>query len=81
MLHEEAGKGFANLNTANGFHSYIKERYEQLRGVAIKYLNRYNALFVGAYRNSENLLDKTRSIGRKSNGTLSVCRTTNRFPG
>ena len=58
VLKVEHGKGFSNLNTANGFHSFIKERYEQFRGVATKYLNRYNALFAGAYRNGEKLVDK-----------------------
>ena len=46
---EEAG-GVFNLNTVNGFHSFIKDAYNQYRGVATKYLNRYNALFALAYR-------------------------------
>lgn len=37
--------GFYHLNTINGFHSFIKRRYNFYRGVASKYLNRYNALF------------------------------------
>lgn len=46
----EAIKEFYNLNTVNNFHSFIKDRYEFYRGVATKYLNRYNALFSLAYR-------------------------------
>ena len=41
---------FYNLNTVNRFHSFIKQRYEFYRGVASKYINRYNALFSAAYR-------------------------------
>jgi hypothetical protein len=55
---KKKGEGFAHVNTANGFHSFIKSRYNQFRGVATKYLNRYNTLFAGTYRNSENLVDK-----------------------
>ena len=47
----ENEKCFYHLNTVNGFHSFIKSRYNFYRGVATKYLNRYNALFSGAYRN------------------------------
>lgn len=47
---------FYNLNTVNGFHSFIKHRYIFCRGVASKYINRYNALFSAAYRNAENII-------------------------
>lgn len=47
---------FYNLNTVNGFHSYIKQRYVFYRGVASKYINRYNALFSTAYRNAEGII-------------------------
>ena len=47
---KETGSGFYNLNTVNSFHSYIKRQYEFYRGVATKYLNRYNALFSTAYK-------------------------------
>lgn len=43
-------KAFYNLNTVNNFHSFIKGRYEFYRGVATKYLNRYNTLFTIAWR-------------------------------
>lgn len=49
---------FYHLNTVNGFHSFIKHRYLFYRGVATKYLNRYNALFASAYRNAANLAQK-----------------------
>ena len=41
---------FFHLNTVNNFHSFIKDRYDYYRGVATKYLNRYNALFSLAWR-------------------------------
>lgn len=47
---------FYNLNTVNGLHSFIKQRYVFYRGVASKYINRYNALFASAYRNAENII-------------------------
>lgn len=38
------------LNNVNGFHNNIHEHIKQYRGVATKYLNRYNALFASTYR-------------------------------
>jgi transposase-like protein len=58
----KSGRGFYNINTANGFHSFIKDRYNQYRGVATKYLNRYNTLFSKAFRNSDDLADKIYNI-------------------
>jgi len=49
---------FYNLNTINGFHSFIKQRYVFYRGVASKYINRYNALFSAAYRNAEGIIKR-----------------------
>jgi transposase-like protein len=40
---------FYNLNTVNNLHSYIKARYVHYRGVATKYLNRYNNVFRMAF--------------------------------
>ena len=37
------------INKVNGFHSFIKEKLEDMRGVATIYLNRYNALFSKVY--------------------------------
>lgn len=52
----EEDTGFFNLNTVNNLHSFIKDRYEFYRGVATKYLNRYNALFTVAWRQKEDVL-------------------------
>lgn len=41
---------YFHLNNTNSFHSFIKERYLHYRGVATKYLNRYNILFAKTYR-------------------------------
>ena len=41
---------FFNLNMVNNLHSFIKKRYYDYRGVATKYLNRYNLVFRAAYR-------------------------------
>lgn len=52
--HEECKEMF-NLNTVNSLHSYIKETYNHYRGVATKYINRYNALFSIAFRCAKDL--------------------------
>lgn len=49
----EEEKSFFNLNTINGAYNFIKRRYDFYRGVATKYLNRYNALFAASYNNIE----------------------------
>ena len=54
---QEDEKGFYNINTVNGFHSLIKERYRSYRGVATKYLNRYNVLFSKLYDSPDGLVD------------------------
>ena len=46
-----------NLNTVNSLHSYIKSAYDHYRGVATKYLNRYNALFSIAFRCATNIIE------------------------
>ncbi len=58
-VNSEAGAAFYNLNTVNAFHSFIKMRYLFYRGVATKYINRYNALFSAAYKRTA---EKTRQI-------------------
>lgn len=55
---QEEEKGFFNLNTVNGFHSFIKHRYHFYRGVATKYLNRYNMLFSASYHKAEVLISR-----------------------
>lgn len=52
--HEECRRTF-NLNTVNSLHSYIKATYNHYRGVATKYINRYNALFSVAFRCTSDL--------------------------
>ena len=54
---QEAGRGIFNLNTVNSLHSFIKETYNHYRGVATKYINRYNVLFSIAFRCADNLKD------------------------
>lgn len=49
-LDTQKKNGTFSLNTVNGFHSHIKEMYRRYRGVATKYLNRYNTLFSSAFR-------------------------------
>jgi len=58
--------GFFNNNTANGLHSFIKQRYNQYRGVATKYLNRYNVLLSNAYRNNSGLVDRIYNLLRSN---------------
>ncbi len=60
---------FFNLNTVNGFHSFIKKCYEFYRRVASKYINRYTVLFAVAYRNAESI------IGRLTETVLAVTST------
>ncbi len=47
-----------NLNNVNSFHSFIKTRYHGYRGVASKYINRYNAMFAAGFRNRKETIDK-----------------------
>lgn len=49
-VNTEKGKKAFNLNLVNSLHSYIKWMYDHYRGVATKYINRYNALFSIAFR-------------------------------
>jgi transposase-like protein len=47
------------INTANGFHSFIKNIHNCIyHGVATKYLNRYNALFAAVYRHWDSAFKK-----------------------
>lgn len=49
---------FYHLNTVNGFHSFIKKQYNFYCGVASKYINRYNALFLTTYWNAEAMIKR-----------------------
>lgn len=53
---------FYNLNTVNGFHSFIKKKYDFYCGVATKYLNRYNALFAAMYRNADHMICRLKEV-------------------
>jgi transposase-like protein len=44
------------INKVNGFHSFIKEKLEDMRGVATIYLNRYNALFSQVYATDKSVV-------------------------
>lgn len=52
----EEKSSFYHLNCVNNLHAFIKRRYEFYRGVATKYLNRYNTLFQFAYRCTDDLI-------------------------
>jgi len=54
---DKESDGFYNINSVNGYHSFIKERNRMARGFATKYLNRYNALFSTIYKNSRFIID------------------------
>lgn len=57
VAHEQNKKIF-NLNTVNCLHLFIKDAYKRYRGVATKYINRYNALFSLAFRCADELIDR-----------------------
>lgn len=46
------------VNKVNGFHSFIKSRILDYRGVATEYLNRYNALFARVFGRGEKVVDE-----------------------
>jgi hypothetical protein len=54
---EQNKSGFYHTNTVNGLHSQIKSLYTHYRGVATKYLNRYNMLFAKLFRGGGDLAD------------------------
>lgn len=64
----EGEKCFYHLNTVNGFHSFIKGRYNFYRGVATKYLNRYNAMFSSTYRNAGSFIKQAKEALLKVGG-------------
>lgn len=58
--------GIYHLNTVNSFHSCIKRLNSTFRGVATKYINRYNGLFSLIYRKGEEIRDALSSCIRKA---------------
>jgi transposase-like protein len=65
---KDVDASFYNINSVNGFHSFIKGRYVGYRGVATKYLNRYVALFSKIYGKCEDIVDKIYAILTNPNG-------------
>lgn len=61
-VEKEEYDSFFHLNNVNNFHAFIKERYNDYRGVATKYLNRYNRLFSTAYKNAYQVADYCRRV-------------------
>ena len=45
LISHESYDKFNHLNTVNSFHKWIEEGLQKDKGVASKYINRYNALF------------------------------------
>ena len=69
-VNAEEKEGFLNLNTVNSLHSFIKETYKQYRGVATKYLNRYNALFSVMFRAAKGLANSLFNIFASTGNTV-----------
>lgn len=70
---EQKNAGTANLNNVNNFHSYIHERYSHYRGVATRYINRYNTLFSTVYRAKESLVNIADTILHNVNAHVFSC--------
>jgi hypothetical protein len=60
--------GLNNINAVNAYHSFIKERNRKARGLATKYLNRYNALFSTTFRASDSVIDDVYNLLSAMNG-------------
>ena len=58
--------GAYHLNTVNNFHSFIKRWYSTFRGVATKYLNRYNGFFCVAYRKAKDIVSMLQASVEKA---------------
>ena len=68
------------INKVNGFHSFMKERLNAMRGVATIYLNRYNALFSKRYGADKSIVDdiyKLMVSNGGSNNTIARTQSTN----
>ena len=46
LINHESYDKFNHLNAVNSFHKWIEEGLQKYKGVASKYINRYNTLFV-----------------------------------
>jgi transposase-like protein len=58
------------VNRVNGFHSFIKERLDGMRGVATSYLNRYNALFAKIYAADNTVVDDIFALMTSQSGKV-----------
>ena len=59
LLSHESYDKFNHLKTVNSFHKLIEERLQKYKGVASKYINRYNALFVMQRKRKEWIIQKS----------------------
>lgn len=60
------------VNKVNGFHSFIKERLDSMRGVATSYLNRYNALFSMIYSADNSIVDDIFTLMTSRNNSFNT---------
>jgi transposase-like protein len=59
-------------NKVNGFHSFIKEKLNAMRGVATIYLNRYNAFFSKIYSADDSVVDDIFELMTSRNGSANT---------
>jgi len=64
------------INKVNGFHSCIKERLDGMRGVATRYLNRYNAFFSKIYAADDSVVDDIFEMINSRNGATATIQHT-----
>lgn len=57
------------INKVNGFHSFMKERLNEMRGVSTIYLNRYNALFSKIYASDKSVVDDIYKLMTSNGGS------------
>jgi transposase-like protein len=78
ILDDKCTVAVANrINKVNGFHSFIKERLDAMRGVATIYLNRYNALFSKIYSNDKSVVvdDIFKLMTARNNSFCTIAHT------
>jgi transposase-like protein len=64
------------VNKVNGFHSFIKEKLDSMRGVATSYLNRYNALFSMIYSADNSVVDDIFELMTSRNNSFNTIKHT-----
>jgi transposase-like protein len=68
------------INKVNGLHSFIKQKLEEMRGVATVYLNRYNAFLSKIYAADQSVVDDIFHLMTSRNGkvaSISLSRSDN----